>query len=174
MRSAVQCTACGTWRLKENGEITRARKAGLNLYCNRTCAGVGRRKEPITEAEQKAAKRQYDIEYRAKNADRLKAEKAERFRRTYDPAKAAVERRARMPRHIEYCRQPEYRKWKADYDRKFRAQKQFGPFAEAFLVLQDLQTEVLSRASRYEIDLQNGKLNKATNRRRDYDKTIGG
>lgn len=173
MKSAVQCAHCGTWRLKENGAIARARKAGLSLYCDKKCSGLGRRMERSVE-EKKALKSAYDAERRVLLADRLKAEKAARHKLTYDPVRAAAERKLKMPRHVEYCRRPEYRKWKADYDRKFRAEKQFGPFADAFLVLQDLQTEVLSRASRYEIDLQNGKLNKSTKRRRDYEKLIGG
>ncbi len=43
------------------------------------------------------------MEYRRKNRAALKAKKAERHKRTYDPVKAAVVRKKRMPRHVEYC-----------------------------------------------------------------------
>ena len=77
-----------------------------------------------------------------------------------------------MPYHVEYCRRPDYRKWKQNYDRKYRAAKDFGAFGEAAIILNDLQNEILSRASRYEIDLASGTLNKKLQRRRDYDKAF--
>ncbi len=73
-------------------------------------------------------------------------------------------------RHAEYIRSPRYRKWKARYDRQYRAHKEFGPFAEAAILLNDLQAEILSRASRYEIDLASNTLNKKLQRRRDYER----
>lgn len=92
-------------------------------------------------AEKKAAKAAYDREYRQKNLAKRKAQSAAWFRRTYDPVKAAIERKKNMPRHVEYCRQPEYRAYKKSYDRKRRAGK-FGPFAEAYEVLLLLMSEI--------------------------------
>ena len=64
----------------------------------------------------------------------------------------------------------EYRKWKAEYDRKYRSQKLYGPFAEAFLTLRELEEEIGVRATRTEIYTANGTLNKWKQRRRDYER----
>jgi hypothetical protein len=149
--------------------VNRAEKKGANLFCDRACAGLFRRVQRPPE-EKKALKAAYDARRREDLRDRLRAEKAAYHKRTYDPAKARNLRKATMPRHVEYCRRPAYRKWKADYDRKHRATKQFGPFAEAAILLGDLESEILSRATRYEIDLANGTLNKKLQRRRDYER----
>lgn len=167
--ASFHCTHCGLYGLKQRGEINRAAKAGLSLYCDRTCSGRGRRKH-ISDAEKVSRKAEYDRQRRIDLADRLRVEKAAYFQRTYDPVKAAVERKAKMPRHVEYCRQPRYRKWKADYDKKYLARKQYGPFGEAAILLNQLETEVLSRASRLEISTTNGTLNKKQSRRREYDR----
>lgn len=166
-QSLIFCPQCGFGVFVENRAINRARKAGMTVYCGRACSGLGRRKGK-TVAQKKAEKSTYDAQRRIDLATRLKAEKAAYHRRTYDPVKAAIERKARMPRHVEYCRQPAYREYKRQYDRSYRAKKDFGPFWEAAMLVEDLNKAVLSRASRYEIDLQNGKLNKATKRKRDY------
>ena len=87
---------------------------------------------------QKAA---YDRIYRERNKVRIRANHAAYFQRTYDPAKAAVERQLRMPKHVEYCRQPKYRAYKRGYDKTRRASR-FGPFAEAYLILLELKREI--------------------------------
>ncbi|MGS7457682.1 hypothetical protein, partial [Mycobacterium tuberculosis] len=69
-----------------------------------------------------------------------------------------------MPKHIEYCRRPEYRAWKRGYDRRYRAKKHYGPFWESALTLVEIEAEVLSRATRYQLDLESGKLNKSLRR----------
>jgi hypothetical protein len=89
----------------------------------------------------KKAKAKYDKEYRKKNRSRLKDQKAEYFQRTYDPKAAAVERKKRMPLHVEYCRQPWYKKWKKEYDKKRRASA-FGEFKDAYAVLLELKKEI--------------------------------
>lgn len=166
------CAYCGTSGLKEAGAINRANAKSARLFCNRTCTGLARRVER-TDAEKKALKAAYDAKHREQNRERLKAEKAAYFRRTYNPVKAAEVRKARMPYHVEYCRRPEYRKWKAEYDRKHLAQKQYGPFAEAALLISDLEREILSRTTRYDIALANGTLNKKLRRRREYETLCG-
>src|SRR5579862_2812247 len=100
------CAYCGKKAEKEPSAVNRARKAGLNLYCNRRCSGFGRRLGK-TKAQLKEEKRLYDIDYRNKNRVRLLAEKKARHKRTYDPAKARVERKKRAKWHLEYCRRPE-------------------------------------------------------------------
>lgn len=163
------CAHCGEMFYSTLGHINRAKKLGAPLYCGRKCAGLGRRKNR-TEEELKRLKREYDREYRAKNLDLLKRKKHEHFKRTYDPKKEAVKRRLRMPRHVEYCRRPEYRKWKRDYDIKYRAKTEFGPFFEAALVLRDIEQEVDKRMDWYDRATAKGTLNKALKRRREYDR----
>jgi hypothetical protein len=89
----------------------------------------------------KKAKAEYDRKYRQKNRARIKAKKAAYFQRTYDPVKAAKERKKKMPAHVEYCRQPEYVVWKKEYDKKRRESK-YGEFKDAYLALRSLQKEI--------------------------------
>lgn len=160
--------ACGHSQARPVGEINRAAKKGAPLYCSRECAGLARRVER-TAAEKKAIKQAYDAERRMVLAAELKDKAAAYHKRTYDPEKARIERQAKMPRHVEYCRQPAYRAKKSEYDRTRRAQLQFGPFWESALLTLALEAEIATRISRYEIYQQNGTLNKKLNRRREYD-----
>jgi len=116
-------------------------------------------------AQKREEKRLYDIEYRAKNLEEILARKKEYHKRTYDPAKAAEVRKKRMPQHVEYCRQPKYKAWKREYDRKYRA-AEFGEFAEAYMLTLDLNREIKGRTTRHEIKYQNGCTNKAQRRKR--------
>jgi len=164
----VKCAHCGKTSDKPTSAVNRARKNGRPLYCNKRCAGLARCKHK-TKAQKKEEKRLYDIEYRAKNRTKLKAKKAAYFQRTYDPKKAAVERKKRMSHHVEYCRRPEYRAWKKSYDRQYRAKKEYGDFWECHILAMEIRNEALSRASDYEIRLANETLNKATRRKRNYE-----
>lgn len=148
------CAHCGKTAEKPTGEVNRARKAGLRIFCNRRCSAQARRKHK-TKAQRVAEKAAYDKGYRAKNLASITAKKADYFRRTYDPAKARIERKKRAAAHAEYCRRPEYKRWKQGYDRRYRGNKLFGPFAEAWMVVVDLNREIKSRSSNYEIRRQN-------------------
>ena len=170
-RVSYECSHCGGVGSQASGAVNRARRKAAPLFCSRECSGA-RRRINRTDAEKRALKAIYDSQYRAREPDKRKADKAEYHKRTYDPASAAEKRSRRMPSHVEYCRRPAYRKWKAEYDRQYRATKDFGPFGEAAIILQDLQTEILTRATRYEIDLASGTLNKKLKRRRDYDQAV--
>jgi len=46
---------------------------------------------------------------------------------------AAKARKVRMPLHIEYCRQPAYKAWKREYDRRHRA-AEFGELVKGPLL----------------------------------------
>jgi hypothetical protein len=138
--TTVRCGSCGADTVKRATEANRARKKGSGLYCDRVCAGFARRAGK-SSTQSKTEKREYDREYRARNRARLKAEKAAYFQRTYDPARAAEARRAKMPRHVEYCRRPEYRAKKQEYDRTLRA-REWGEWGEAHQALLDLEREV--------------------------------
>ena len=89
----------------------------------------------------KTMKAEYDREYRKKNHDLLKKKKHEYFKRTYDPVKAAVERKKNMPRHLEYCRQPKYKAYKRNYDKEYRSEE-YGEFGEAHKALVELLHEI--------------------------------
>lgn len=164
------CAFCQSLREKPTGEVNRARKINAPLYCDRTCSGMGRRKGK-TKAQKIAEKRAYDAAYRVRNFTALKVKKAAWFQATYNPEKAAIERKTRMPRHVEYCRHPEYKAWKREYDRRLRA-GEYGEFSEAFLLLQDLERELDARASWYERANQKGTINKTMKRKRAYEQSV--
>jgi hypothetical protein len=166
------CAFCGKYFLKNTGYYNRAIKISAPLYCDIKCAGLARRNGK-TEAQKKQEKRLYDMNYREKNQAIIKSKKADYFQATYDPEKAAQKRKENMHRHVEYCRRPEYVEWKRCYDEARRAKKNFGDFAEAYLALRDIESEVESRATKYEIGLINGTINKAQNRRRNHERSVG-
>lgn len=168
----IACHQCGRSADLLAGHVNRARKAGNRLFCSRGCAGLARRKHK-TKAQLVEEKRLYDAAYRARDPDKRKAAKAAYYQRTRNPEKERDRRKARMPLHVEYCRRPEYRAWKADYDRRYRAEREFGEFGEAFMLLQDVEREVSARMTKYEIYLANGTLNKRNNRRRAYENPLG-
>lgn len=165
----IVCAWCNASSEKTASAINRAKKIGAPMHCNKECAGFSRRQHK-TDAQKKSEKRLYDMQRREEKGDSIKEKKREYFKRTYDPAKAAIERKANMPRHVEYCRRPEYKKYKREYDKKHLANKQYGEFAEAFLALTELETTVSERATRYDIYMQNGTLNKKLTRRREYER----
>lgn len=158
------CAHCGNACEKSAGEVNRARSASLNLYCDRRCSGLGRRKHK-TKAQRIEEKRLYDAAYRAKNLSRIKAKKAAYFRATYDPEKARVERKKTMPRHVEYCRRPEYKRQKSEYDRQRRTQE-YGAFAEAYQLTIELNREIKGRMTNEQIKWENQTANKTQKRRR--------
>lgn len=169
----VKCGYCGKRIEKESGAVNRARKIKAHLYCDKRCFGLSRRQ--YKSRDQKVEeKRLYDLAYRRKNRATLKVKKHDYFVRTYDPVAAAEVRKVRMPQHIEYCRQPSYRRWKRRYDRQYRANRLYGPFAECFLLLQKIDKEVDSRLSDYEVRQINGTLNKRQERKRVYERLIRG
>lgn len=166
----ITCAYCGIKNEKRTGEVNRARNRNAPIFCNRTCAGLGRRNGKTIE-QKRAEKREYDASYREKNADALKTKKHEYFVRTYNPDAARIDRKKRAAAHAEYCRRPEYQKWKRDYDRQYRAGKEYGEFAECFLLAMDIRAECLRQQSDYEIRLTKNTLNKRNHRRRDYEKS---
>jgi len=176
----VRCAWCNALVFKPVRDVNRASARGANLYCGKTCSGMARRDlNPPTDEERRAAKSEYDRQRRLAKGDQIKAEKRAAYHAKIaaDPvgmrAKEREQRQRRMPQHAEYCRRPEYRKWKAQYDQKHRARKQFGAFGEAAIILNDLEREITSRASWTEIRRANGTLNKTQERKRDYARQTG-
>lgn len=166
------CAHCSLSFTARASRVNRAAKRGAPLYCGKRCAGLARRvfKTPEQKRFEKSA---YDAVRRIELADRIKSEKAAYFQRTYDPAAAAIKRKERMPLHVEYCRRPEYVAWKAEYDATYRAKRYYGDWWEAFLLVNQIRVEVLTRSSAHEVRQTNGVINKAQERRRSYERTIG-
>ena len=95
----IACAHCGKQTDKSTSEVNRARKAGLSLYCDRACSGLGRRKHRAA-AQKIEEKRAYDAARRVALADEIKAQKAAYHKRTYDPVKAAAEQFPQIPEAI--------------------------------------------------------------------------
>lgn len=163
----LRCAQCWAVFSARRGQHNRAVGRGAREYCGRACAGIARR-SAAAMPERVAAKALYDVAYRVQRAAEIKAAKAMRHKATYDPAKAAIERKARSAQHVEYCRRPEYVEWKRGYDREYRAEKYYGEFAECYLLAMDIRAECLTQASDEEIRRQAGTLNKSQQRKRDY------
>lgn len=156
------CQYCGARVQQSVRAINRAIREGKPLYCDRECAGLARR---VPLDQKKAAKRVYDAQRRIEQADKIREQHAAYFQRTYDPVKARERRALNMGRHVEYCRQPEYVVKKKDYDRWHRAQE-YGDYADAYLLLLDLEREIRSRATSYERRKARGYYTRSAQQRR--------
>jgi hypothetical protein len=167
----ITCPQCFCETDKPLGHINRSTKRGAPVYCSRECAGLGRQKHKTVE-QKKAEKSSYDARRRIEHGERIKAQKRAHHKAAYAAAKAAEYRKQRMPYHVEYCRRPEYRQWKKEYDRQYRAEKEFGEFADCFLLIQDIRNECLARQTDYEIRLSKGGVAKSQQRRREYDRLV--
>jgi hypothetical protein len=165
--STIRCPQCKRLVPIQNNYIKRAEKNGLKLFCGRKCSGLARRKH-IPLAVKKQRKKEYDVIYRARNLERIRRNKAAYYQRTFDREKEREYRKRTMARHVEYCRRPEYKAYKHEYDLRFRAQKLFGPFADAALILRDVEIELDRRMTWVERHQANGTLNKSTQRKRQY------
>lgn len=164
------CGYCGAVVQQSRSSINRALRAGKPLYCDRACSGLARR---VPAEQKREAKRVYDAQRRIEKATEIRAKKSDYYRRTRDPDKERARRARNMGRHAEYCRQPDYRAYKADYDREYGA-REYGEYAEAYLLLLDLEREIRSRATWYERAKAKGYYTRsAQQRRRELWQTIG-
>lgn len=150
----IICAYCGKAAEKKTGHANRAIKSGLRLFCGKECSGLGRRQNKSTE-QKKLEKAKYDNQYRRR--DYVKQKRHEYFLRDYaaNPEKYRKERQRRMQAHIEYCRQPEYREKKKEYDRTHRARKFYGDFAEAALILFQIEEFIDNRQIKNNLGLNN-------------------
>jgi hypothetical protein len=165
----LACSSCGRLFEANASRVNRASRICAPLYCGKACAGLARRlKVPPTAEEKRAQKAQYDMERRALLRDRIRKEK----RAYYDANRPRIlemmkaYRKKRAPKHAEYCRRPVYVAWKSGYDRAYRAKRDFGEFATVALLLHDIEREINTQATRYEVYSANGTINKAQTRRR--------
>ncbi len=168
------CRYCNKQADKPTGEVNRALKRRLPIYCNRVCAGLSKRKPKLTQGEFKEKKRLYDIEYRAKNSDRIKAEKAIKWRQWYNVEEESKKRRTPeyRARHKAYLNTTEYKEYKKKYDLIYRNKQDYGDFWEAAILSLEIDREVTSRMDDVEVRRQNGTLNKSLQRKRDYERLI--
>jgi len=165
MSDSFRCAHCRKRAERPAGHVNRSRRIGMALYCSRRCSGLARR-DGKTKAQRVEEKRIYDAAYRKRNRALLKRKKAAYFRATYDPDKARIERKKRAKQHAEYCRRPAYKRWKRQYDARYRA-KEYGEFADAYRVLLEVNREVRKRIDSYESKRQQGTFGKTQARRRE-------
>lgn len=167
----AKCDYCGKTIHKYAGHINRAKKMGAGIYCDRKCAGLRRRTNETLE-EKKVHKQWYDLFIRESMTEDEKIYKSFNalvlFHLDYqaNPEKYRQERQRKMPAHVEYCRQPKYKKYKKEYDLNYRAKKDYGEFAEAAVVLFKLEDAIDVRLAKKE----NGLINKSQKRKRVWQK----
>lgn len=157
----IQCHWCGNDVEKEIGHINRAKKMGLNLFCSKACFGLNKR---TSKQEKVEKKRLYDLMYREKKSEELRAKKREYYK---TPAGRAVQKRNRenmKERHREYIKSERYKKWKYEYDQKYHAKYNYGEFWESHLTLKAI--EVVIEPEKLEVKIQKGTYNKSQKRKR--------
>lgn len=162
-----KCALCGTAFDRRTGAVNRARSIGAPLYCGRLCAGLGRRVAKPPDDVRRAAKAEYDRQRREVLGERIRAEKRAYYQANRERilADMTAKRPAKMPYHVAYCATPEYKAKKAAYDKRKRFEA-FGPFADAAMILDELEKEISARASRYEIYIANGRFTRSAQQRR--------
>ena len=167
--TAIVCAFCGCLSQKNVSDVNRAARAGLRVFCSRKCFGLDRRVERSPE-EAKRLKQEYDAARHVALAERLKAEKREYHKRTYDPVAARVKRKARTFDHTAYCRRyyadPTKKNEKVQYDIRRRA-VQYADYAESWRLLIELEREIRTRVpDRYERQKGRGYFTKINERKR--------
>lgn len=166
----LKCCYCNkTFKVKKNnrGQRLRSIRLGLPIYCNKKCAGLGRRIDETPE-EKRENKMWYDLFIKeSMTEDEYWLDYLQRslyYVMDYEanPEKYRQERKRNQSTHNEYCRQPEYKKWKKGYDEQYRAKKYYGDWWEAAIALKNLDKEIDYRESKR----QNKIYNKSTSRRK--------
>ena len=154
----IKCAWCCKSFPKAVGAYNRAMKIKSPLYCSQKCSGLARRKNKSVK-EKKRLKADYDRNRRTEKSDELKSKKKAAYA-IWGPIHREEERQKRkegMPKHVEYCRQPEYKKKKKDYDRKVRV-AEYGEFAESYELLEELVKEIKRQMpDRFERYAQSGR-----------------
>ena len=167
----VSCDRCGGACEKDTGHVNRSKRLGFALYCSRVCMGLSRRKN-LTIAQKKEAKRLYDIKYRRANLAKIKARKAEYFKRDYNanPEKYKAIRKKTSAYHAEYCRSPAQKEKTRERDKKRYAQTTFGPLWEIHYLAMKIDDEAQKQMNKHEIMQSKGTINKSQKRKRNYEK----
>lgn len=161
----IICPYCKKKADVRTGAVNRAKKLGVPRYCTKKCSALARSFFRTPE-EKKRIKQEYDKLHRKVFSDEIKAKKAIAFKLDYakNPEKYRKQRQARKEEHNEYCRQPEYRKWKAQYDKQYHAKKNFGEFWESALIVNKIEEIIDDR----EVRQINNLHNKSQKRKRQW------
>lgn len=129
--------------------------------------------------EKKRRKAEYDREVRndpVRGAARRKKRNEAYYANHEESKRRDRERRANLTpeQYAKYracqdrCQSTDdWKKRKKQYDREWKARRDYGPLAEAQVALLDLNDEISSRMSRSEIYVSSGYYNKTQERRRD-------
>jgi len=167
----LECPICKAKFSRRLAYYKVAQSKGLNSYCDKKCAGIGRRDGKTIE-QKKKEKAEYDRKYRKEYSEEIKAEKAAKFKIDYaaNPEKYREERKRRYPKHLEYLNTPKYKAWKKEYDLKHLAKKDYGVFWEAAILLKELETFLLTIRPDG-IKFQMGITNKTQKRKRLWQRT---
>lgn len=157
----AKCNLCGCDFNKSAGHLNRAMKLGVNVFCSKQHFYESRRIQRSDE-EKKRIKTEYDDKYR--RLEKVKIKKAEYFKKDYakNPDKYKKERQRRYTAHLKYLQTDGYKKWKADYDKKYLAKKHFGEFAEAAIILTEIEKIIDSKKVKYENGIT---INKSSQKR---------
>lgn len=160
------CQHCNKRFERATGALNRAKRAGAPLYCGMKCSGLGRRINK-SKAQKRKEKAAYDRTRRQELRDEIRSKKRAAYLANHAEilAKMTEYRKIRMPAHVEYCRRPEYKEKKVEYDKKYRA-AEYGEFAETYMLLLDLEKEIRSRATNYERRVANGYYTRSAQARR--------
>lgn len=169
----IRCGYCGASVDKPTGAVNRAVKGGKRLFCGFACSADAKRVDP---AEKKRRLAEYGKRRRAAMGGTIKEQKRQWYQAN---AKAIHERHAAQmesdpeyrERHKECQRRcqesPEWKAHKAEYDRRYRADRMYGEMADAYLILLMLDDEVeRQEPDRVELYRQKGTLNKSQERKR--------
>ncbi len=141
------CAYCGSETQKHSGHYNRSTRLGRPMYCDQNCSGAARRLDPETKARNL---RENNRKYKAAKPEKYKAIAAAGYQRRRDPEKERQFRKANMPRHVEYCRKPEYRAKKQEYDIE-RSKREYGEYGECYRLLIELGREIRKQCpDRYE------------------------
>ncbi|MGL4640176.1 MAG: hypothetical protein ACRCVX_10700 [Shewanella sp.] len=162
------CHSCGTNFERTPSAFNRAEKAGGKHFCSRACFGDSRKVVDKRSTEQKKlAKAEYDRQRRAAIPEILKTKKKEYYQKNREEIlkKMTAGRKDRMPKHVEYCRRPEYKIKKRAHDIKVRCME-YGDFDEAWRLLLDLEKEIRSRLTKYERLVAKGYFSRNARERR--------
>lgn len=171
------CDTCGETFDAIPGAVNRATKLGTKVrFCSRPCAGLARRAPPVPIDEKRRKKSAYDAAHRAAKAAEIRAKKnaaylanhAERLRQMAEKRADPVYREKMRAYQREHSARPEWKAHKKTYDRRFKAEKKYGPeWAEAAIALWELEDAISEKMpTRQERYAAKGTLNKSQARKR--------
>lgn len=170
----IQCTHCGNSVEKETSAVNRSRKVGMALYCDKRCSSDARR---IGTEEKKARKVEYDRQRREGPLREALLQQKKAYYEAHAREILAVQKAAReadpeLKKRRRDCQKrcmerPEWKEHKREYDRQYRADREFGEMAPAYLLLLELEKEVERQEPDWvDLQRQKGTLNKSQRRRR--------